>query len=507
MAATQPAAARPKACAGHPTCFVHHDQPHIVYRGTDGVIYEFWLEGGRWRHQSVCADPAHRAAADPVATTNGIEGLIAFRGADDHIHVERFDGNSWVCDGPATPAAQAHEVESGELPRADETPPTAKPAPPVIDPFPNFAADPLPLDTADSALNSQMCAVAGDHALSGLCAGLIDLTDNPAVPPYAGFNDQDMLFVGSLQKISAAYAAFELRSRVQAQVTAAIHAGLSTASAGWEQPVIAAIEAAWGPKLNAAFPKLPSGFPKLAEIFAFSSIGGVDFAAASPALGDDRIDAVGELGRPIGKFRDWMRLMLRWSNDDAAGLCIRALGFPYINGVLAGAGLFDTTHHSGLWLSADYANHDWLPNPPGAPQANRAGQPLSPRWQRAQGRKTSNITGTARQVARFMSRLATGRLVSSASDQEMITLMTGVSGIGSYIRAALDADGRTPGTVTSKIGFGDDSRSHDCAIVERMAGSKPLRYVVVGLGSTSRSRADLNSLFLRLDDIIVALHP
>lgn len=504
MAATQTAAGRAKACAGHPTCFVLHDQPHIVYRGTDGAIYEFWLQAGRWHYQPICADPAHRAAADPVATTNGTEAVTAFRGADDRIHVERFDGNSWICDGLAAPTAQAHE---DELPQAREVPSTANLGAPIVDPFPNFARDPLPLDTADTALNSLMSAVAGDHALSSMCAGLIDLTDHPAVPPYAGFNDQDMLFVGSLQKISAAYAAFELRARVRAQVAASIHAGLSTASAGWEKPVISALETAWGPKLNAAFPKLPSGFPKIAEIFTFSSTGAVDFAAASPALGDDKIDAVGELGRPIGKFRDWMRLMLRWSNDDAAGLCVRALSFPFINGVLAGAGLFDATHHNGLWLSADYANHDWLPNPPGEPQANRAGQPLTPRWQRAQGRKTSNITGTARQVARFMSRLATGKLVDSTSDQEMIALMTGASGIGSYIGAALADDGRAAGTVISKIGFGDDSRSHDCAIVERSVGGKALRYVVVGLGSTPRSRADLDKLFLRLDDIIVALHP
>lgn len=514
MTATQTSTTRAKACAGHPTCFALHDQPHVVYRSTDSMIYEFWLEGGRWHHQPVCADPAHQAAADPVATTNGAEAVIAFRGADDRIHIERFDGNSWICDGVAAPAARAHEVEPpsenggrSEVLRAHEIPSTAMPRAPVVDPFPNVTTDPLPLDTADGALNSLMSAVASDHTLSGLCAGLIDLTDNPAVPPYAGFNDQEMLFVGSLQKISAAYAAFELRSRVQGQVTAAVHAGLSTASAGWEKPVIAALEAAWAPKLNAAFPKLPSGFPKIAEIFTFSSTGGVDFAAASPAVGDERIDAVGELGRPIGKFRDWMRLMLRWSNDDAAGLCIRALSFPYINGVLAGAGLFDATQHNGLWLSADYANHDWLPNPPAAPQANRAGQSLSPRWQRAQGRKTSNITGTARQVARLMSRLATGKLVDTAADPEMVRLMTGASGIGSYIRAALANDGRAPGTVISKIGFGDDSRSHDCAIVERVAGGKPLRYVVVGLGSTPRSRVDLNSLFLRLDDIIVALHP
>jgi hypothetical protein len=317
-----------------------------------------------------------------------------------------------------------------------------------------------------------------------------------------------MLFVGSLQKISAMYAAFELRSRVRAQTAAAIAAGLSTTSVGWEKSVIADLDTAWRSKLTSAFPKLPGGFPDLANIFAFSQTGDVDFAAASPAVTNAKLREVGEFGRPIGKFRDWMRLMLTWSNDTAASLCIQALSFPYINGVLAGAGFFDAAQQHGLWLSADYEGNDWLPNPKSNPQANRAGQPLSARWQKAQGRKLSNITGTARQIARFLSRLGDDKLVAdAASNQEMRGLMTGASGIGSYVNSALVADGRQATSIASKIGYGDDARSHDCAIVERSVASKKLRYVIVGLGSAPRNRTNLKKLFVRLDQIIVSLHP
>jgi hypothetical protein len=405
------------------------------------------------------------------------------------------------------PAGRAEAGQPGPIQEWDTPPPTP---PPVVDPFPAITADPLPLDTANATLNSLMAAVAGDKALSSLCGALVDLTDNPATPAYAGLNDGDMVFVGSLQKISAMYAAFELRSRVRAQTAAAIAAGLSTASTGWEKPVITALDTAWRPKLATAFPLPSGGFPDLAKIFAFSPAGDVDFAAASPAVTDAQLRDVGEFGRPIGKFRDWMRSMLTWSNDTAASLSIGALGFPYINGVLAGAGFFDAAHQSGLWLSADYEGHDWMPNPPTNPQANRAGQPLSPRWQKAQGRKLSNITGTALQIARFLSRLAQDKLVAdpaSNSNQEMRDLMTGAFGIGSYVRSALAADHRSIASIASKIGFGDDARSHDCAIVERNLGSRKLRYVVVGLGSAPHNRTNLKKLFVRLDQIIVSLHP
>jgi hypothetical protein len=49
---------------------------------------------------------------------------------------------------------------------------------------------------------------------------------------YQGFNDDEMLYVGSLQKLSALYAAFHLRAKVQEHVGAAIAAGTPTTQAG-----------------------------------------------------------------------------------------------------------------------------------------------------------------------------------------------------------------------------------------------------------------------------------
>ena len=329
------------------------------------------------------------------------------------------------------------------------------------------------------------------------------------MPPYAGLNDQEMIFAGSLPKICAMYAAFALRAQVQAFVDAAAANGAPVVTPG----IISEIEKAWKPKLRALFPTRPATsfrnnqdmtFPKLDQILTFSPDGKVDFARATPPLTDGQIDAIGEFGAPQGRFHEWMRSMLRWSNNTAASQCILALGYFYLNGLLAQAGLFDAATSTGLWMSADYESHDWVKTE-AERQANAAGSPLTPRWATAQRRRRSNITATAAQVARFMTLLAQDKLVDAKASQEMRALIdVTAGGIGSYAKAALDAVGRDSTAFAAKIGFGDDSFSHDCAIIERTVDGKDLRYVAVGLGSApNRKRVDLSDLFVLLDETIV----
>jgi hypothetical protein len=429
----------------------------------------------------------------------------------------------------------------------------------AIDPFP--PAPSLAFAVDDERM-SQAFAPVHSSSVNHLCAAVVDLTGDPAMPPYAGLNDDEMIFAGSLPKICAMYAAFALRAQVQAFVDAAGAHGEPVAAPA----ITRAIEQAWRPKLEALFAGRPTtsfgngqdiAFPKLSRIFTFSADGRVDFARATPALSDAALDApVGrtsaEFKSPPGRFHDWMRLMLRWSNNTAASRCILALGYFYLNGALARANLFDAgppsgrskgapaplggserggtgpppgrsqggsaplggserserggsgTHH-GLWLSADYAGHDWV-NTQAGRQANAAGPPLAARWAKQQGRRRSNAVATAAQIASFMTLLAQRKLLADkAASDDMLALMTITpGGIGSYARGALVRAGRTPTTIAAKIGFGDDSFSHDCAIVERTVAGKNLRYVAVGLGSApARKREDLRDLFVRLDDTIV----
>lgn len=246
--------------------------------------------------------------------------------------------------------------------------------------------------------------------------------------------------------------------------------------------------------------------PDFPSIFVLSTAGEASFGQQTPALTDADLDNIGENGAPQGKYRDWMRLMLRWSNNAAASNCIRPLSYPYINGVLASAGFFDGS--AGLWMSGDYEGHDWQSG-----SGNPAGQLLTARWATLQKRSKSNFTATALQVARFMTLLAQGNLVDLASSADMVSIMTGADGIGSYIAIGLDA--ATPprlfNSIASKIGFGDDKVSHDCGIVRIDRGGDPtrtIRYVAVILGSPpAMGRSDLSQLAAGYYDCIVALHP
>ena len=497
------------------------------------------------RTMAITADTTPGQSGSPVwATENGKYSLVGIAvGAGEHanfaVRVTRElirQLRVWITEGGETPAM----VDSEEAPeeaaftpdaageregdRLDEQVPEpwlevvegeVPPWAAAIDPFPPAPSLAFMLD--DKRMTEAFAPVTVS-SVNHLCAAVVDLTGDPATPPYAGLNDNEMVFVGSLPKICAMYAAFALKAQVQAFVAAAAANGAPVAAPA----ITRAIDDAWRPKLKALFPGRPTtsfgngqniAFPKLAQIFTFAPDGKVDFARATPALTDADLDkpfspkVSAEFKSPPGRFHDWMRLMLRWSNNTAASKCILALGYFYLNGALERAGLFDAATHQGLWLSADYAGHDWVKTQTER-QGNAAGPPLTARWAMQQRRRRSNSAATAAQIARFMTLLARGKLVDSDASRDMRTLMTITpGGIGSYARGALVRVGRTPTTIAAKIGFGDDSFSHDCAIVERTVAGKALRYVAVGLGSApARKRQDLRDVFVLLDDAIVRRH-
>jgi hypothetical protein len=306
------------------------------------------------------------------------------------------------------------------------------------------------------------------------------------------------------------YAAFALRARVQAFADAARANGVTAAV-----DVFGLIKRAWAPKLKALFPaRSTQSFgnnqdvtvPQIDKIFTLSSSGKIEFAIASPAITLADLDRVKDKHAPIGGFHEWMRLMMRWSNNTAASRCILALGYFYINGLFARSGFFNAG--KGLWISGDYAGHDWV-RTTAERTANAAGVALEPRWATAQKRTKSNFVANALQVGRLMTAMAQDKLVDAGSSDEMRKLANQLSGgIGSYARSALTAVGRRPTAISSKIGFGDDSFSHDCAIVERTVGGKRLRYVAVVLGSApAPRRRDLSDLFVLLDAVVVARNP
>ena len=379
-------------------------------------------------------------------------------------------------------------------------------APTVIDPFPAFPFV-FDIDTNVTKLNNAVAAIKADSDLGQMCAAVVDLTDKPNQMPYAGFNDTQMLYVGSLLKIAPFYVAFELRDRVRFQARAEITNGLSPTKPGWENVVINRLQAAWTKTLSATFPGLRQDLPNLAKIFTFSSTGQVDFKAKP--ISDAKIDLVARdmaLVENEGfQYLDCLKSMMRWSNNKAASKCISPLGFPYLNGVLQATGLYHKPSTAGLWMSGDYLSNVW-----GAPHL------LSPPWRTLQagpGRPggRSDFAANARSVASLLTMLAQDFLLSTPADcKEMRSLMTAArGGLGSRVDDALRKAGRVPDLVLSKGGRGDavDDRRHDCAIVERtIARNRKIRYVVVGLGSKPGDDSDLKRMFVKLDDAIASLH-
>jgi hypothetical protein len=379
----------------------------------------------------------------------------------------------------------------------------------AIDPFPPSVT--VGLDRTNASMMTAFAPVTVSTA-NHLCAALADVTGvgTSAAAPFATLRENEMLYVGSLLKVGVMYAAFALRARVQAFADAARANGATTAG-----DVFSLIKLAWTPKLRALFPArstLSFGnnqdvtVPQVDKIFTLSSTGKIEFAIASPAITLADLDRVGEFGAPAGLFHEWMRLMMRWSNNTAASRCVLALGYFYINGLFARSGLFAAG--KGLWISGDYAGHDWVRTATER-SANAAGVALEPRWATAQRRTKSNFAGNAFQVGRLMTAMAQDILVDAGSCDEMRKLANQLAGgIGSYAGSALIVAGRTPAALSSKIGFGDDSFSHDCAIVERTVGSKRLRYAAVALGSApAQRRRDLSDLFVLLDAAVVARNP
>jgi hypothetical protein len=376
-----------------------------------------------------------------------------------------------------------------------------------------------------------------DHNPTNLCAALVDLTGAPIKPPYAGANDQDVLYPGSMGKICAMYGAFALKSRVQAFVDAADAAGASTAAAD----LLPIIKEAWRSKLKALFPDRPE---RLFQVVAGKVVMGKDIVmpdlstifditakkvtfksdpSVTMAKMDDgrRLNSDGDFTAEfmaLGKFNEWLTASLRWSSNAATSKVVDAIGYFYIMGALRDAGFFtatSATDGTGLWLSGDYQGHDWV-DKLADKKTNAAGPQLTKRWAKIQldegrQRDRGNFTATAFETARFMTLLALDKLVDPDSSKTMRGLLSNsLDGIGSYIHDAFAGAGIDTSVISMspKKGYGNDSFSHECGIVERTVGTKTVKYVLVGLGSAkAQGRADLSALFLRLDGAIVARNP
>ncbi|MFD9719108.1 hypothetical protein [Streptomyces sp. NPDC059076] len=262
--------------------------------------------------------------------------------------------------------------------------------------FTGAYANPL-ASTAQPAMQSvlnatrQTLSLAGAPNVNNMALIVVALTGFKGTlnHPWAALREQEEHYSGSLLKIAAMYAAFDLRA--SADQVASSGSGLST----WPQ-IDAALKAQFNPEITAHTPSLINGSTLLKpedksrkpDYSAVLTLGtGPDFTVDFTQTQKDAFEN-----------------MMVIQDNPGATTTIHGLGYPYLNGKIADDGFFDGTS-KGMWLAGDYA------------QIWRAARiPCINDLDTAQGT-------TLWHLAKLMTLLADDKLVGSLSSGEMKGLM------------------------------------------------------------------------------------
>jgi hypothetical protein len=258
---------------------------------------------------------------------------------------------------------------------------------------------------------------------------VVDLSDNPSTPAYAGWNDTVPKPTASLAKLLPLYGAYQLRAHLRRLSSLLSISDLTT---------LANATRTYYREMGAATATLP----RIEKFFTFTSTGAVNFISQPqmtdaelqtksgtisvrldrtvPCLSRDSHGTCTRRGRSLlpsdlSKLdfelheiaaRDQLRLMAGWSDDVAAAVVIESLGFPYLWELANRSGLFrqrgnwpSLTRHDvrpsergGLVLTSDYNHGVWNPRPPIVPGG-------------------SSQAASARSIAWLMTMLAQDRLI------------------------------------------------------------------------------------------------
>ncbi len=265
---------------------------------------------------------------------------------------------------------------------------------------------------------------------------------------FAGWNLDKPRFSGSVIKITALFAALQLREQLNL-----------AAKVVKKENLFKTVTAEWYPRVARAVAG-PANFPQLDKLFVFKPDGEVEFHF--------------EVAKKIG-------LMTSYSDKTAAGECIRLLGHQYINGALAAEGLY-STKRSGLWIGGDYANVEYAAVPGGS----------------------THYAATPAALLRFLELVHSGRLVSAAGTGKMKRVMENC-----WTFNVLQAKGArflAPPESFGKLGWeyvNGVRLEFDAGVVHRVTDQGNFRYAIVVLGLPPDDRRELIGL---LDNIVVDRH-
>ncbi|WP_158845526.1 hypothetical protein [Saccharothrix deserti] len=209
------------------------------------------------------------------------------------------------------------------------------PFPDLLTPDPRMAAA-LTAAQAETALRFP---AAGVHLIVAISvAAVINPTSTSPSFAYAGFRDREMHFSGSLLKVAAMFAAFELR---QSASDFAVREGDCTPDIVFDR-----LKAAFDNDIEASAPRFltepritkPMRVPKYPAIFG----------------PPQQLGSGGCLMSFDPTFAANLRGMIVPSDNDRASATIQALGYSWINGLLAKTGLFDRNTDHGIWLAGTF---------------------------------------------------------------------------------------------------------------------------------------------------------
>lgn len=184
---------------------------------------------------------------------------------------------------------------------------------------------------------------------------IVALPDNPADPhPTVGHRAYDMFYSGSLLKVAAMYAAYQLRAAVRAL-------GPSLKD-GTDKQVFDQVRAALDAQIRAAVPRIAATkgitqdmlTPRYEQVFSVQHGSPISFDFVIGPDDADPDDDTNPNAKPASTFYPNLRRMIVGSHNNSAGVVIRGLGYNTINGALQNAGFFRDNTQNGIWLAGDY---------------------------------------------------------------------------------------------------------------------------------------------------------
>lgn len=170
-------------------------------------------------------------------------------------------------------------------------------------------------------------------------AAVVDPTSGSPTFGYAGFRDDEMHYSGSLLKVAAMFAAFQLRQASSDFVLTAGDCGSNV--------VFGNLKTAFNPDIESSAPRFMTPPPTLTESMRVPKYPTIFAAPQALASG-------GCLMSFSSTFAVNLRGMIVPSNNDQASATIQALGYSWINGLLAMVGLFDQNTDVGIWLAGTF---------------------------------------------------------------------------------------------------------------------------------------------------------